>query len=95
MVGFLIASSRTALPLPRLISDYLCEEPPYQVILCRLRPGALAARQIVFLSATLQLAYSLAMLTSDAGVQGSIAGFPCDVLIVDHPYKDHLEAHSG
>ena len=35
------------------------------------------------------------MLTSDAGVQGSIAGFPCDVLIVDDPYKDHLEAHSG
>lgn len=57
--------------------------------------GALAARQIVFLSATLQLAYSLAMLTSDAGAQGSIAGFPCDVLIVDDPYKDHLEAHSG
>ena len=48
-----------------------------------------------FLVRNLQLAYSLAMLTSDAGVQGSIAGFPCDVLIVDDPYKDHLEAHSG
>jgi hypothetical protein len=29
-----------------------------------------------------------------AGIQVSIAGFPCDVLIVDDPYKDHLEAHS-
>ena len=29
-----------------------------------------------------------------AGIQGSIAGFPCDVLIVDDPYKDFLEAHS-
>ena len=29
-----------------------------------------------------------------AGVQGSIAGFPTDVLIIDDPYKDHLEAHS-
>ena len=27
-------------------------------------------------------------------MQGSIAGFPTDVLIVDDLYKDHLEAHS-
>ena len=29
-----------------------------------------------------------------AGVQGSIAGFPTDVLILDDVYKDHLEGHS-
>ena len=33
-------------------------------------------------------------LTAAPGIQGSIAGFPADVLIVDDPYKDHLEAHS-
>ena len=26
-----------------------------------------------------------------AGVQGSITRFPCDLLIIDDPYKDHLE----